>query len=184
MQLAHATHGRNPHARTHARTHARAHTPHVQVLSYYCLELAWYSHLLLKPVLRYGLADGRDMLTHHAASLALILVSYGVNLTRMGVMVLALFGVRCGRGGVGGAGRQWRRAPGAACQALPPCFPPTTTHPPTPRSNPFLHIAKMCNQLGSSARMPAFALFAALFFVTRVVMVPPAVLKTAMLDPL
>lgn len=32
---------------------------------------------LLKPVLRYGLPDGRDMVIHHCASLALILVSYG-----------------------------------------------------------------------------------------------------------
>lgn len=33
--------------------------------------------MLLKPALRYGLPDGRDMLVHHFASLALILISYG-----------------------------------------------------------------------------------------------------------
>jgi hypothetical protein len=33
--------------------------------------------MLLKPVLRYGLPDGRDMLVHHCVSLALIVGSYG-----------------------------------------------------------------------------------------------------------
>ncbi len=37
----------------------------------------WPLCRLLKPVLRYGLPDGRDMVIHHCASLALILVSYG-----------------------------------------------------------------------------------------------------------
>lgn len=32
---------------------------------------------LLQPVFRYGLRDGRDMVVHHCASLALILTSYG-----------------------------------------------------------------------------------------------------------
>lgn len=40
-------------------------------------ELSWYLHMLLKPVLRYGLRDGRDMLVHHCATLALIVTSYG-----------------------------------------------------------------------------------------------------------
>lgn len=40
-------------------------------------------HALDPPqVLRYGLRDGRDMLIHHAATLALILVSYGQSRAR------------------------------------------------------------------------------------------------------
>jgi len=63
------------------------------VSAYYRLELAWYCHLLLKPVLRYGLRDGGDMMAHHAASLALLLAAVGLNLTRMGLLVLTLFGL-------------------------------------------------------------------------------------------
>ena len=107
------------HPHTHVRTAWRACCHILQVRAYYSLELAWYLHLLLKPVLRYGLADGRDMLAHHAASLLLIVVSYGVNLTRMGVQVLALFGVRCVRprcaAGQRGCGDAWLRGPGGPC---------------------------------------------------------------------
>jgi hypothetical protein len=50
-------------------------------------------------------------------------------------------------------------------------------------SNPLLHAAKICNQLALDAlRMPAFAAFAAVFFVTRVVLLPLLVLKPALLD--
>ncbi|KAL4430548.1 hypothetical protein ABPG77_005788 [Micractinium sp. CCAP 211/92] len=110
---------------------------------YYNLELAWYCHMLLKPVLRYGLTDGRDMLIHHAATLALILLSYGTNLTRMGVVVLALFAI----------------------------------------SNPLLHIAKICNQLNLGVlKVGGFVVFALAFFVSRVLLVPWAVLKVAFID--
>lgn len=51
---------------------------------YYNLEMAWYGHLLLKPVLGYGLADGRDMMAHHCVSVALLMASYGLNLHRIG----------------------------------------------------------------------------------------------------
>jgi hypothetical protein len=63
------------------------------VTIYYSLELAWYAHLLLKPVLKYGLPDGSDMMIHHGASIALLIASCGLNLTRMGVVVLTLFGI-------------------------------------------------------------------------------------------
>lgn len=63
------------------------------VTLYYALELAWYAHLLLKPVLGYGLGDGRDMQLHHLVSVAMLVASLGLNLSRMGVVVLALFGI-------------------------------------------------------------------------------------------
>lgn len=53
------------------------HATDAAVKWYYHAELAWYLHMLLKPVLRYGLKDGRDMLVHHYATLALVVVSYG-----------------------------------------------------------------------------------------------------------
>lgn len=113
------------------------------VTAYYQLELAWYLHMLLKPVLRYGLPDGRDMVIHHCASLALILVSYGANLTRIGTVVLAVFAM----------------------------------------SNPLLHAAKICNQLSlGPLKIGGFLVFAAVFFVSRVLLVPWAVLKPALLD--
>ncbi|KAI3425943.1 hypothetical protein D9Q98_007913 [Chlorella vulgaris] len=114
-----------------------------EVARYYQLELAWYLHMLLKPVLHYGLPDGRDMLVHHFASLALILVSYGTNLTRIGVVVLGIFAI----------------------------------------SNPLLHIAKICNQLSlGPLKIGGFMVFALAFFLSRVILVPLAVLKPALLD--
>ncbi|KAL4428508.1 hypothetical protein ABPG75_002597 [Micractinium tetrahymenae] len=70
-----------------------AHTTDPAVLGYYRLELAWYLHMLLKPVFHYGLKDGRDMIVHHCASLALIVVSYAFGLTRIGVLVLGTFAI-------------------------------------------------------------------------------------------
>lgn len=52
---------------------------------YYNAELAWYCHLLLKPVLRYGMPDGAAMLVHHCCTLALVLLSYGLGFVRIGV---------------------------------------------------------------------------------------------------
>lgn len=49
-------------------------------------------------------------------------------------------------------------------------------------SNPFLHFAKICNQLNMRIKMPAFALFALLFLVTRVLMVPPVILIPTLVD--
>jgi TLC domain len=69
------------------------HDANSAVTMYYSLELAWYAHLLLKPVLKYGQPDGRDMMLHHCASMALLIASCGLNLTRMGVVVLTLFGI-------------------------------------------------------------------------------------------
>ena len=63
------------------------------VTIYYALELAWYCHLLLKPLFKYGQVDGRDMMIHHCASMALLIASCGLNLTRMGIIVLTLFGI-------------------------------------------------------------------------------------------
>ena len=53
--------------------------------------------------------------------------------------------------------------------------PPPRPAPP-PRSQ---HAAKICNQLDSTLRMPAFYLFAGLFFLTRVVLVPQEILVPA-----
>jgi len=61
------------------------------VALYYNAELAWYTHLLLKPVLRYGLPDGRDMMAHHVASLALLLLSGGLGMGRIGEILTCLF---------------------------------------------------------------------------------------------
>lgn len=67
----------------------------------------------------------------------------GTNLTRIGVVVLALFAV----------------------------------------SNPLLHIAKICNQLSlGPLKIGGFVAFAAAFFLSRVLLVPWAVLKVAALD--
>jgi hypothetical protein len=63
------------------------------VALYYSLELAWYASMLLKPLLRLGAADGRDMTAHHAATAALLLAARGCGLERLGVAVLALFGL-------------------------------------------------------------------------------------------
>jgi hypothetical protein len=107
------------------------------VYIYYNAEIAWYLHLLLKPVLGYGQGEGRDMIIHHFAALATLLVSYAVHFNRIGILILAVFNL----------------------------------------SNPFLHLAKTCNQLEVEAlRVPAFAFFAATFFVSRIVMVPLLIL--------
>lgn len=49
-------------------------------------------------------------------------------------------------------------------------------------SNPFLHVAKVANQLGMAGRMAAFGVFAAVFFVTRVLLVPKAILWVTLVD--
>lgn len=50
-------------------------------------------------------------------------------------------------------------------------------------SNPLLHLAKVCNQLDIPVlRLGGFLLFAAAFLVTRVLLVPWAVLKPTALD--
>ncbi|EFN55716.1 hypothetical protein CHLNCDRAFT_52373 [Chlorella variabilis] len=114
-----------------------------EVRRYYQLELAWYLHMLLKPVLRYGLPDGRDMLIHHAASLTLIVISYVTNLTRLGTVVLGTFAM----------------------------------------SNPLLHLAKICNQLSlGPLKIGGFMIFALIFFLSRILLVPWAVLKVTWLD--
>lgn len=63
------------------------------VVLYYSMEMAYYVHLLLKPVFKYGLDDGRDIMTHHCASLTLLLAACGLNLFRMGIVVLTLFSI-------------------------------------------------------------------------------------------
>lgn len=44
-------------------------------------------------------------------------------------------------------------------------------------SNPFLHAAKLCNQILPAIRIPMFSLFSLLFLLTRVIMVPPVILR-------
>jgi hypothetical protein len=44
-------------------------------------------------------------------------------------------------------------------------------------SNPFLHAAKICNQILPSVRVAMFSLFSLLFLLTRVIMVPPVILR-------
>jgi len=114
-----------------------------EVSLYYNLELAWYGHLLLKSVFKYGQPDGRDMMVHHCASVTLLLASCGFSLTRMGVLVLTMFAI----------------------------------------SNPSLHLAKVFNQLDiAPLRVPAFAFFAFVFFVSRVLLVPPIILYPAAVE--
>ena len=174
-----------------------------EVRRYYQLELAWYLHMLLKPVLRYGLPDGRDMLIHHAASLTLIVISYGA-------WGGGGAGRRAGHGGVG----QLRRP--ASHQRAAARGPPSVidawlcslpTHPPLPArppphpavtnltrlgtvvlgtfamSNPLLHLAKICNQLSlGPLKIGGFMIFALIFFLSRILLVPWAVLKVTWLD--
>lgn len=47
-------------------------------------------------------------------------------------------------------------------------------------SNPFLHAAKICNQVMPSIRVAMFSLFSLLFLLTRVIMVPPVILRLSM----
>eukprot|EP00887_Chlorella_sp_A99_P007186 scaffold2.g7186.t1 len=68
-----------------------AHPPDCTAHQYVAAEVAYYLQILLKPVLRYGPRDGRDMMLHHAATLVLILVSFSFNLTRIGILVLAVY---------------------------------------------------------------------------------------------
>lgn len=49
-------------------------------------------------------------------------------------------------------------------------------------SNPFLHAAKILNQLSLPIRIPAFGLFGAVFAVTRVGLVPVSILHTTLWD--
>ena len=50
-------------------------------------------------------------------------------------------------------------------------------------SNPLLHFAKICNQLSlGSLKIGGFVMFALAFFLSRVLLVPVAVLKTALFD--
>lgn len=69
------------------------HSVRPAVLWYYNIEFAWYIHLLLKNPLKYGEPDGKDMMLHHVASLLLLVLSKGCNLTRGGVVVLTLFSI-------------------------------------------------------------------------------------------
>lgn len=68
---------------------------HIATVSkaYYAFESAWYVHLLLKPVLKYGIADGRDITMHHIASLTLLVAGAGFQLQRMGIKILFLFAI-------------------------------------------------------------------------------------------
>lgn len=55
--------------------------------------------------------------------------------------------------------------------------------PPPAAANPLLHAAKICNQLSlGPLKIGGFLVFAAVFFVSRVLLVPWAVLKPALLD--
>ncbi len=58
----------------------------------------------------------------------------------------------------------------------PPTAPPAA-------ANPLLHAAKICNQLSlGPLKIGGFLIFAAIFFLSRVLLVPWAVLKPALLD--
>eukprot|EP00887_Chlorella_sp_A99_P006897 scaffold2.g6897.t1 len=67
------------------------HRPDSAARHYLAAETATYLLFLLKPVLRLGPPDGRDMVLHHCATLALIVVSTAMGLSRMGVLVLSLY---------------------------------------------------------------------------------------------
>lgn len=115
------------------------------VHKYYNIELGWYLHLMLKHVLGLGLQDNHTMGAHHIATVALIVLSYLLNVHLLGLMVFGLLNV----------------------------------------SSPILHLSKLANNLElKKTKTALFAAFAVAFFVTRCVVFPYIVVKSALYDPL
>eukprot|EP00878_Enallax_costatus_P008215 GHUV01008588.1.p1 GENE.GHUV01008588.1~~GHUV01008588.1.p1 ORF type:complete len:229 (+),score=38.29 GHUV01008588.1:561-1247(+) len=63
------------------------------VHKYYNIELGWYLHLMLKHMLGLGLQDNSTMGAHHLATVALVVLSYMLNVHLLGLMVFALLNV-------------------------------------------------------------------------------------------
>lgn len=60
---------------------------------YYNIELGWYLQLMLKHTLGLGLADNSTMRAHHIATVALVVLSYMLNVHLLGLMVFAVLNV-------------------------------------------------------------------------------------------
>jgi ceramide synthetase len=115
------------------------------VHKYYNIELGWYLHLMLKHVLGLGLQDNSTMGAHHIATVALVLLSYMLNVHLLGLMVFGLLNV----------------------------------------SSPLLHLSKLASTLEyKKTKTVLFATFAVVFFMTRCVVFPYIIIKSAMYDPL
>ncbi|KXZ52940.1 hypothetical protein GPECTOR_8g315 [Gonium pectorale] len=63
---------------------------HPSVALYHNVELGWYMHYLAKHPLGIGIEDNMQMHIHHASTIALLLISFGLNLHRIGVLVLLI----------------------------------------------------------------------------------------------
>ncbi|GLC44142.1 hypothetical protein PLESTB_000924800 [Pleodorina starrii] len=66
---------------------------HSSVTSYHVVELGWYLHYLIKHPLGIGMEDNLQMHLHHFSTIALLLISFTLNLYRSGVLVLCLLNV-------------------------------------------------------------------------------------------
>lgn len=72
---------------------------------------------------------------------------------------------------------------GRICLSSPPNPPASRLPHAAAAANPLLHAAKICNQLSlGPLKIGGFLVFAAVFFVSRVLLVPWAVIKPALLD--
>eukprot|EP00882_Tetradesmus_deserticola_P019023 GHRQ01020465.1.p2 GENE.GHRQ01020465.1~~GHRQ01020465.1.p2 ORF type:complete len:120 (+),score=51.19 GHRQ01020465.1:984-1343(+) len=93
---------------------------------------------MLKHVMGLGLQDNGTMGAHHLATVALVVLSYMLNVHLVGLVVFGTLNL----------------------------------------SNPLLHLSKLASCLEfKTAKMALFALFAAVFFVTRVVLFPYFILR-------
>jgi hypothetical protein len=156
-------------------------------------------------------ADGRARLLHHFATVALIVVSYGGWQQQQQQQQQSPGGLAAANA-MGSLGLCCSRPPAcfdatppaqllivtptpaapACLSACPPARSPAGTN--LTRlgvvvlacfaiSNPLLHFAKICNQLSlGNLKIGGFVMFALAFFLSRVLLVPAAVLKTALFD--
>ncbi|WIA09713.1 hypothetical protein OEZ85_009097 [Tetradesmus obliquus] len=115
------------------------------VHKYYNIELGWYLQLMLKHVMGLGLQDNGTMGAHHLATVALVVLSYMLNVHLVGLVVFGTLNL----------------------------------------SSPLLHMSKLASCLElKTAKTLLFGLFAAVFFVTRVLLFPYFILKCCMYDAL
>ncbi|KAG2428201.1 hypothetical protein HXX76_011881 [Chlamydomonas incerta] len=70
-----------------------ARDPSGSIALYHNVELGWYLHYLIKFHLGMGMEDNLQMHLHHFSTIALLLISYLLNLHRAGVLVLSLLNI-------------------------------------------------------------------------------------------
>eukprot|EP00775_Hariotina_reticulata_P003119 gene3119-3397_t len=63
------------------------------IYKYYNIEMGWYLHLMLKHVLGLGLQDNSTMGAHHLTTIALIGLSYFLNLHLLGLLMFGILNV-------------------------------------------------------------------------------------------